>query len=67
MPTLGAKNGLTLASMIGKDFDDPQWETLLDQLTFDEMVNTITLASTTLQQLPPSARLLPRTRTALRV
>ncbi len=26
MPTLGAKNGLTLASMIGKDFDDPQWE-----------------------------------------
>lgn len=29
--------------MIGKDFDDPQWETLLDQLTFDEMVNTITL------------------------
>ena len=43
MPTLGAKNGLTLASMIGRDFDDPQWETLLDQLTFDEMVNTITL------------------------
>ena len=43
MPTLGAKNGLTLASMIGKGFDDPQWETLLDQLTFDEMVNTITL------------------------
>ena len=29
--------------MIGKGFDDPQWETLLDQLTFDEMVNTITL------------------------
>ena len=24
MPTLGAKNGLTLASMIGKDFDDPE-------------------------------------------
>ena len=43
MPTLGAKNGLTLASMIGRDFDDPEWETLLDQLTFDEMVNTITL------------------------
>ena len=43
MPTLGAKNGLTLASMIGKDFDDPEWNTLLDQLTYDEMVNTITL------------------------
>ena len=43
MPTLGAKNGLTLASMIGKDFDDPEWDTLLDQLTYSEMVNTITL------------------------
>ena len=43
MPTLGAENGLTLASMIGKSYDDPEWNTLLDQLTFDEMVNTITL------------------------
>ena len=43
MPTLGAKNGLTLASMIGRDFDDPEWNTLLDQLTYDEMVQTITL------------------------
>lgn len=43
MPQLGAKNGLALASMIGKDFDDPAWETLLDQLTYDEMVQTITL------------------------
>ena len=43
MPTLGAKNGLALASMIGKDFDDPEWNTLLDQLTYDEMVQTITL------------------------
>ena len=66
MPTLGAKNGLTLASMIGKDFDDPQWETLLDQLTFDEMVNTITLASTTLQRLLRWQDRLPRTRTARR-
>lgn len=43
MPTLGAENGLALASMIGKDFDDPMWNTLLDQLTYDEMVQTITL------------------------
>lgn len=43
MPTLGADNGLTLASMIGKSYDDPQWDTLLDQLTYDEMVQTITL------------------------
>ncbi len=37
MPTMGAKNGLTLAMFIGKDYDDPAWEDLLDQLTFEEM------------------------------
>ena len=45
----------------------PSRETLLDQLTYSEMVNTITLGFHTPQPLPPSARLLPRTRTALRV
>lgn len=43
MPTMGAENGLVLASMIGKDYDDPDWELLLDQLSFEEMVKTITL------------------------
>lgn len=41
MPALGAKNGMKLYDLIGKDFDDPQWEPLLDQLTFDEMVSLI--------------------------
>ena len=41
MPTLGAQNGLKLYDMIGLDYDDPKWETLLDQLTFDEMVSLI--------------------------
>lgn len=41
MPTLGAKNGLKLYDMIGKEFDDPDWDKLLDQLTFDEMVKMI--------------------------
>ena len=41
MPTLGAKNGLTLAMFIGKEFDDPAWDTLLDQLTFAEMAELI--------------------------
>ena len=41
MPTLGADNGLSLYDMIGKDFDDPDWQLLLDQLTFDEMVSMI--------------------------
>ncbi len=43
MPTLGARNGMTLAAMIGKEYDDEEWDTLLDQLTYDEMVQTITL------------------------
>lgn len=43
MPAMGADNGLALASLIGADYDDPMWEDLLDQLEFDEMVNTITL------------------------
>ncbi|MBQ8748389.1 MAG: glycoside hydrolase family 3 C-terminal domain-containing protein [Oscillospiraceae bacterium] len=41
MPTLGADNGLKLYDMIGLSFDDPKWQTLLDQLTFDEMVALI--------------------------
>ena len=41
MPTLGAKNGLRLADMYGKDYDDADWEKLLDQLTFDDMDNLI--------------------------
>ncbi len=41
MPTLGAKNGLKLYDMIGLAYDDPKWQTLLDQLTFDEMVAMI--------------------------
>ena len=38
MPVLGAENGLTLYDMIGRAYDDPLWEPLLDQLTFEEMV-----------------------------
>lgn len=41
MPTLGADNGLKLIDMYGKEYDDPDWEKLLDQLTFDEMVSMI--------------------------
>ena len=41
MPTLGADNGLKLVDMIGLEYDDPKWEKLLDQLTFDEMVSLI--------------------------
>lgn len=41
MPVLGEKNGLKLYDMIGLDYDDEKWETLLNQLTFDEMVSLI--------------------------
>ncbi len=41
MPTLGAKNGLQLIDMRGLDYNDPQWELLLDQLTVEEMVAVI--------------------------
>lgn len=41
MPTLGADNGLKLFDMVGLDYDDPKWDDLLDQLTFDEMVSLI--------------------------
>lgn len=42
MPTMGADNGLALYDMIGLDYDDPKWEELLDQMSYDEMVTLIT-------------------------
>ena len=41
MPTLGADNGLTLYDLVGKSYDDPQWDQLLDQLTFEDMATMI--------------------------
>ncbi|MBW3090351.1 glycoside hydrolase family 3 N-terminal domain-containing protein [Bifidobacterium miconisargentati] len=41
MPTTGAKNGVRLADLTGKDYDDPQWNKLLDELTVDDMDNLI--------------------------
>lgn len=38
MPTTGAKNGIHLAELRGADYDDPRWDSLLDELTVDEMV-----------------------------
>ncbi|MFV0465256.1 MAG: glycoside hydrolase family 3 N-terminal domain-containing protein [Lachnospiraceae bacterium] len=41
MPTTGASNGLELADLRGLEYDDAQWDTLLDQLTLDEMKQLI--------------------------
>ncbi len=43
MPTTASGGDMSLAELVGADYDDSRWDTLLDQLTFDEMVNTITL------------------------
>ena len=37
LPTMGAKGDMTIAQMIGKDYNDPAWEKLLDQVTYEEM------------------------------
>lgn len=41
MPTMGAKNGVKLYDMIGKPYNDPMWDDLLDQMHFGEMVALI--------------------------
>ena len=43
MPTLASGGDMSVSEMIGAEYGDERWEALLDQLTFDEMVNTITL------------------------
>lgn len=44
MPTTGAMNGIVVADLTGKDYDDPLWSDLLDQLSVDEMINMVNLA-----------------------
>ena len=43
MPTTGAKNGLKLEDLRGVDYDDPQWDELLDQMTVSEMDTLIAI------------------------
>lgn len=42
-PVLGAKNGMELADLRGKEYDDPMWEKLLDQLSVEDMNKMISL------------------------
>ena len=37
----GADNGLKLIDLRGRDFDDPLWDDLLDELTADEIYNAV--------------------------
>ncbi len=43
-PVYGKKNGIVLSQLRGKDFDDPMWDDLLDELTSDDYYNTIALS-----------------------
>ncbi|MDR1468004.1 MAG: glycoside hydrolase family 3 C-terminal domain-containing protein [Spirochaetaceae bacterium] len=42
-PKAGVKGNLKLADMVGKSYDDPAWDALLDQLTIEEMNTLISL------------------------
>lgn len=44
MPTYGAENGLTLINLRGKEYDDPAWDELLDQMTLDEQIELLATA-----------------------
>lgn len=41
MPTMGANNGKSLIQMKGKSYDDKDWDSLLDQLTYNDMCNMV--------------------------
>ncbi len=41
MPIMGAKGSMTLAQVIGKSYDDPSWNDLLNQVTYEEMAQLI--------------------------
>ena len=41
MPTTGANNGLTLASLVGVEKNHESWDLLLDQMTAEEMMNLV--------------------------
>ena len=43
MPTTGADNGVKLTDLRGLDYDDPMWDTLLDELTVSDMNTLIEL------------------------
>lgn len=43
MPITGAKNGIKLADLRGVDYDDAQWDSLLDELTISDMDTMIAI------------------------
>ena len=52
MPTTGADNGVMLEDLAGKDYDDPLWDQLLDELTVEEMSTLIAKAGFSTIEIP---------------
>ena len=52
MPTTGASNGVMLADLAGKDYDDPLWNDLLDELTVEDMGTLIAKAGFSTIEIP---------------
>ncbi len=44
MPEFGKNNGLSLILLRGREYDDPDWDRLLEQMSFDEMNTMLTTA-----------------------
>lgn len=51
MPTVRKDNGMSLAMMRGLDADDPAWDSLLDQLTPEEMYNLVRVGGYQIQSV----------------
>lgn len=47
LPDYGEDNGLLLINMRGKDYNDENWDKLLDQMTFEEQNQLLSLARNT--------------------
>ena len=43
MPTLSAKRELKLADLRGLSYDDPKWDKLLDQMSFEDMTTLVNM------------------------
>lgn len=42
LPVTGAENGLKLSDLRGVSYDDPKWQSFLDQFTVDELIRLFT-------------------------
>lgn len=60
MPTTGKEGEMTLIMLRGKEYDDPMWEDLLDQCTFEEMCELIGVGGHVTAAMPSIAK--PATR-----